>query len=161
MAGAMETVTAHMVIAVNFDGNRVQVSFGGHGSMKRSIENRHLWNAGKDLFTGLDTLQVGGIVKRCNFTAFFNYAFDLSVNNTGAVIFSPPWTTRCPIAMISLRDFITPSLASHREDADESHSLTGVLDRSTSFVIFSEPCVDNGRASLLNRSVPLNLKQER
>ena len=63
MAGAVETVAAHLVLLIVLVGHTVEVSLGRHGLMERGIKHTHHRHAGHNGLAGADADEGSGIVE--------------------------------------------------------------------------------------------------
>ena len=64
VAGAMETVAAHLQALIIVQRQGVQIRFLGHGHMESGIEHRHHGRVRHHFLAGADAHQVGGVVQR-------------------------------------------------------------------------------------------------
>ena len=72
VAGAMETIAAHLVLLVVLIGNSIGESLCGHGLMESGVEHCDLGNIAHDGLAGVDAGDVGGVVERSEGDAVFN-----------------------------------------------------------------------------------------
>ena len=84
MARAVEAVTANLVFFIVLVRNTVHKRIIGNSLMKTRVENRNLWNTRHYLFTGLNTVEVCGVVKRSEREAVTDGLLNFGSNENGA-----------------------------------------------------------------------------
>ena len=75
MARSVEAVAAYAVFLVKFVRQRIHISVLRHCLVESRIEYSDLRYIGENLFYGIDTFEVGRVVKRCNIYAFDDFLF--------------------------------------------------------------------------------------
>ena len=79
----MESVSSYLVFLIIFIRKSVQVRFCRHGLMERSVKHANHRYSRHQLLTGMDTNQVGRIVKRRQIAALFDCLDGLFCNQGG------------------------------------------------------------------------------
>src|SRR5262245_61515287 len=72
MAGAMEAVATDTMLLIKVIWKRVEVGPLRQGLVKSGIENRHLWEPGKEILRGPDTHDVSRIVQGRQMATIFD-----------------------------------------------------------------------------------------
>ena len=75
--------------------------------MESGIKHGNIGDIAKDLFGGLDTQDAGRVVQRGQGVSSRRVSITSGVIRQLAWNFSPPWTTRWPMALISLTSSMT------------------------------------------------------
>ena len=85
MACAMETITAHTIILIQFIRNSIEICVLRHCLMERCIKHTNLRQVRHQLRNGLHSLKICRIVKRSKVTALLKYLQNLIVKNNTLV----------------------------------------------------------------------------
>ena len=81
VAGAVEAVSADLVILIIAEGQGVHISFGGHGLMESGIKYGYHGRAGHQLLAGCHADQVGGVVQRRQVRNIFDRLDDFVIDH--------------------------------------------------------------------------------
>ena len=81
VAGAVETIAAHVILLVKLVRHGIQISVVGHCRMERVVEHAHLRNIWHEMVNGADAFQVACVVNRSQVAEFLYTVFHALVDN--------------------------------------------------------------------------------
>jgi len=81
MAGAVESIAAHMVFLIEFVGDGIEIGVVGHGTVERVVEHCHLRHARHEGVYGADAPQMSGVMHRCEVDEALDALLHLGCND--------------------------------------------------------------------------------